>query len=629
MISALANFLMLVVYRGGNPQRVAWTLAFFTMGTVAIARLAIEKDRTYSLGYAAVLGLAAFVVMSKFVSSQIFSAFILILIGYLSDRIVRDCTLIDDSIDSSGQGLMDSGRMFVKKQITSADDDGKVAGDNGQGGDGRQASVARAKGGNGQNQPGRTVMYLALGALPLFGLGQFFLRSDAATWHRAQWLLALYLFASLSLLVTTSFLGLRRYLRQRRVDMPSDVSVAWLTGGLAVIAAILFIAYIAPMPGAAIASFELPNLLDSPGTKASRYGWGDEGADEKSPDASSTANDPQQDQKEVGSIRSQEGAKAGNSGDGNREDGPAGKQKGGQQSGGKDQSKSDQGESQKGNQSGQQSKSSQDQSDQQQSGKQNQGNQNQQNQGDRKGRQGDKGEQGDSKKNDGKNGEQSDSQQSDSGQSESGEPDDASENSEADQSGRQRSDSNRQSDASSAQQDDGGSQDDSGISDSMSNVIPAISGFVRFVILAVLFAVVAGYLWIHRDAIAAWWRSLFGGQPEKESAGSFEEFLESETQVPPRAFSSYRNPFGNEKDPRRIVVITFQAFEAWSREQGSTRGKDETPSEFIRRIAATVPQMSTAASQVVDSYNRIVYGRGNASERDLHAARKIWHAMQT
>ncbi len=79
-------------------------------------------------------------------------------------------------------------------------------------------------------------MYLALAALPLFGLGQFFLRNDADTWNHAQRLLAFYLFSSLSLLVTTSFLGLRRYLRQRRVDMPVDVSIAWLFGGLAMIA---------------------------------------------------------------------------------------------------------------------------------------------------------------------------------------------------------------------------------------------------------------------------------------------------------------------------------------------------------------------------------------------------------
>ena len=92
-------------------------------------------------------------------------------------------------------------------------------------------------------------------------------------------------------------------------------------------------------------------------------------------------------------------------------------------------------------------------------------------------------------------------------------------------------------------------------------------------------------------------------------------------------FVSFRNPIGKEADLRRIVVITFQAFEAWTREQGTPRGKDETPSEFIGRVSQTVPQMSAPASQVVDAYNRIVYGRGSATPGDLEAARRVWQAM--
>jgi hypothetical protein len=267
MISSLANFLILILYHGGYPQRVAWTLLMFTLGAVGIARVAIERDRAYSLGYAGVLGIAAFIAMAKFVDSPIFSAFILALIAYLADVIVRDCTLIDDTVDASGQGLIDSGRIFIKNQIQ-------------QGSDAEaDESPVKATGKKKTHQPGRTVMYLALAALPLFGLGQFFLRTDAGTWSRAQLLLACYLFSALSLLVTTSFLGLRRYLRQRQVEMPGDVSVAWLGGGLAMIAAVLFIAHVAPLPVLALNPFELPEFLDSPpGGEASRVGGGVGGA---------------------------------------------------------------------------------------------------------------------------------------------------------------------------------------------------------------------------------------------------------------------------------------------------------------------------------------------------------------
>ncbi|MGI9470575.1 MAG: DUF4129 domain-containing protein, partial [Rubripirellula sp.] len=356
MISSLASFLMLVLYRGGFQQRLTWILLMYTMGAVSVARIAIERDRAYSLGYAAALGLATFVSMLRFLDSAVFSAFILVLIAYLADVIVRDCTLIDDDVDASGQGLMDSGRLFLKKQAAP-----KAESQDAADGDTDTVKDVGATGGKKKtHQPGRTVMYLALGAFPLFGLGQFLIRNDAVTWARARLLLALYLFASLSLLVTTSFLGLRRYLRQRKTEMPRDVTVAWLTGGLGLIAAVLLIAYIAPMPGRAIASFELPTF-DSPGnTVASRFGWGDEGADRSAPDASKTLDDPYTEQKQIDGITAQKGAPAGDAGTGNRSDGPAGDQKGGNKSGGQGKSEQSKGQQSKGQQSrGQQSKGQQ------------------------------------------------------------------------------------------------------------------------------------------------------------------------------------------------------------------------------------------------------------------------------
>ena len=117
MISSLANFLILVLYRGGFQSRLSWTVMCFTMGIVAVARIAIERDRVHSYGYAAALGLATLLVMSQLVDSFIFCVFILIVVGYLADLIVRDCTLIDDEVDASGEGLIDSGHLFLKKQI--------------------------------------------------------------------------------------------------------------------------------------------------------------------------------------------------------------------------------------------------------------------------------------------------------------------------------------------------------------------------------------------------------------------------------------------------------------------------------------------------------------------------------
>ncbi len=163
--------------------------------------------------------------------------------------------------------------------------------------------------------------------------------------------------------------------------------------------------------------------------------------------------------------------------------------------------------------------------------------------------------------------------------------------------------------------------------ESVSSAFSAVASLFKFVIFLVLAGIVGAFLWIHRHLIAQWWHTLFGG--EEESPEDFDEFIQSTTQVPPRAFASFRNPIGKESDLRRIVVITFQAFEAWTREHGAARGKDETPAEFMRRVSPEVPQMSKPATQVVEAYNRIVYGRGQATDGDLSAAEKVWHMMQS
>ena len=144
--------------------------------------------------------------------------------------------------------------------------------------------------------------------------------------------------------------------------------------------------------------------------------------------------------------------------------------------------------------------------------------------------------------------------------------------------------------------------------------------------MAALFVVVAAFVWMNREAIIQWWRSLFDRELPETNAAVAESAV-SEPELPPRPFSSFRNPIGNEKDPRRIVVITFQAFEAWTREQGWKRSKDETPSEFMRRVAASVPHAAVAATQIVEAYNRIVYGRGVATKGDLNAAQQVWQTM--
>ncbi len=611
MISSLANFLILVLYRGGFQSRLSWTVMCFTMGIVAVARIAIERDRVYSYGYAAALGLATLLVMSQLVDSFLFCIFILVVVGYLADLIVRDCTLIDDDVDASGEGLIDSGHLFLKKQLKEPISEQAKS----------KTDCPRHK----TSQPGRTVMYLALAALPLFGLGQFFLRNDTASWASAKYLLAFYLFASLSLLVTTSFVGLRRYLRQRKVEMPSNVAVAWLSSGLVLIAGVLLLAYFAPMPGRALATFEFPEIFDSPGkTSASQYGWGDEGADQGTPDAPGTTSDPNADQKEVQGSVNKKGGDAGGSGDGDRKDGPAGTRKGGKKSAGSQKDESQNSSQQNsGKQAG--SKGADEKRDKSKE-------QGQQQKSDSEAGKSESGNSGaDQPSSSGSEPGESESGESEPEKSESGESETNAEQAAEQKGNSQSEDRKSQSSASNSQQPSSDSQ--SSVGEAISNAVSMLGSVLKFLIVIVLVSIIGVFLYRNWHLICQWFSSLFVAQ-NHTLPGVEEESNSAAIDSPPRPFSSFRNPIGSDPDLRRVMVVTFQAFESWSWEAGVVRGKEETPTEFTRRVAKTLPEKFSAqlpmhAAQVVESYNRIVFGRGNATKGDVAAAAHVWEVMNS
>lgn len=698
MLSSLALFLMMVIYSGGYPARVSQTLLFYTMGVTAIARMTIEEGRNYSTGYTVALGAASLFVMNRFFGGPISSAIVLFVIGYLADRIVHDCTIVEDNVDSSGQGLIDSGRSwFQKNTLRTADTDADT-------------DLSNTKG----SQPGRTVLYLAVGALPLFGIGQFFLRSQSSAWSSARTLLAIYLFASLSLLVVTAFLNLRRYLRQRNTEMPWPTTVAWLIGGMGMIAVILMLSLLAPLPGKTMASFKMPEFLKNTNPlKSSSYGYGNEGAEdsgENSPSSSDPSQDPpkpnaQSNSKKPGAAeggqQSRPGAKPGGQ-SGNRKDAPPGKDPGGSK--GQSKAKGEQeakSQQSKPNKNSDQSKPADankpakpsDQSEQETTSKQ-KGRSNEQAQRNKEVQSSEKTQpnsqeppksetpkladpeskaaqpnqsktpspsgtpKGDSKqqgkpalqgeqKQEGKPNKNSESDQK-------GEPTDNGESeppseSNADESNREDPSSpNPDSDEVSADepasqsnetetstQENKTDQPDAkptppkppDSSTDWSGLLSGVMGLLKFLMFVALLAIVAVYVYLNYNKILAWINEWLGGQETRSSDVAAPPRVSPKSASPPRPFSSFENPIGQAK-PQQVVVITFQALEAWAREQGVQRSEDETPSEFARRVAIQFPVLKKSALSIVDAYNRIVYGQADANPKDVRAAKHVWEFMR-
>lgn len=148
-------------------------------------------------------------------------------------------------------------------------------------------------------------------------------------------------------------------------------------------------------------------------------------------------------------------------------------------------------------------------------------------------------------------------------------------------------------------------------------------------IYLILLAIVAAFLWLNRDAIADFWRRLqawLAGNPASPAALPDEADLAA---APPtrRPFASFSNPLVAGADPRRVVIETFQAAEAWFGEHGQPRHRDETPQEYARRLKTASSGDRQAVEQLIAAYNRVVYGGERPSRQDLQHVQQLWQSV--
>ena len=459
MIFCLISFLILVFYRDGYQIRVNYLFALYIFASVLIARIAIESGRAYAMVYTLALGLAMMVVINRFAVFQgplaIFSPLInlglLALVGYLADRIVFDCTLVEADRDTSGEGLLQS--LGLVRSDLSKD----------------EKSTRKRKR---KHNPGVTILYFALLAIPLYGIGQLFLPAgNDAIRRSALYLLFGYFFCSFALLVTTSFLGLRRYLNDRGVEVPTQFSATWLSLGVIGTLIFLGICLFLPLPGRQFGLFDLPfDVRAMDGLTASKWGWGKEGvpeADSNIPPSPQAVS--QESQTNASTENPSQSSNSGNSsGQGSSGQSNSGQSNSGQSNSG--QGNSGQGNSGQGN-SGQgnsgQSNSGQGNSGQSNSGQGNsgQGNSGQGNSGQGNSGQGNSGQSNSGQSNSGQsNSGQSNSGQSNSGQSNSGQSNSGQSNSGQSNSGQSNSGQSNSGQSNSGQSNSG--QSNSGQSNS-------------------------------------------------------------------------------------------------------------------------------------------------------------------
>ena len=268
MLGSLVFFLIEILYAGRYEGRLVYTFFFYVVGCVLIGRIAIRFGPHRAAAYTVGLGAACFLAMMAFVEyptafakavGPVINIGLMALIWWAANKLTWDCTHLDDDRKSSGRGLLAAAGLDGTPSATAAEDDGEFDPD-------RSSTAAKKKGAKPagwlerwQNYrawkkgkphtPGVWVLYFALAALPLFALGQSAITADdGARRSAAFWQMAVYVGSALGLLVTTSLLGLRRYLEARNAHLPTAMTAGWLGLGFGLIAAFLACGALLPRP---------------------------------------------------------------------------------------------------------------------------------------------------------------------------------------------------------------------------------------------------------------------------------------------------------------------------------------------------------------------------------------------
>jgi hypothetical protein len=609
LVGSLVFFLLDVLYVGQYMGRIEWALFWFIFAAVLVARISIELGSARAHMYGLVLGAAVFLGITRFVEYPAGSPLaaigwlihlgLILLILWCASKLTWDCTYIDDDVSASGQGVLqaagldevppsnDAQPKSQEEEAALARREKKLPGllawwDRYS----RYAEEQRKK----PHTPGVWVVYFSLAALPLYGLGQALIPVEETDRRRfAFWMMVSYVASGLGLLLTTSFLGLRRYLRQRNLKMPASMTLTWLLMGGGLIAVVMLLGAILPRPYGEYQLIEF-TPLGSQKRSASQYAVKRDSAGKDEGKASSD------------SSRKDENAKPGS---GTQKSNQGKSQTSGKSAGGKSEQGKSGSSSRKGDQQG-------GRSDDQSKGEPK--SKNEQPSDDKDGKDENDQEQSDSKD------KKKDERGTPAGSS-SREPPKPSETGKSDRSA----------------------------SNPVSNALQklgAVATFIKWVVFAAL-AVAVVFLVLHSGlqylanftdwakrllaAWQAWWDSLFG---KRVPVAGDEAVAESETRGPRyRPFAYYSNPFDDGRaqqlSPDELARYSFEAQQSWAQERSLGRHLEETPSEFASRLSAELPSLEKEARGLAALYARVAYARGHLTTSSLEPLRKFWQTLET
>ncbi|QDU30181.1 hypothetical protein ETAA8_53000 [Anatilimnocola aggregata] len=607
LVGSLVFYLVEVFYLGDYQIRLLFVLGLFVMAIVCVARISMEDGGAYAALFGVPLAVAVGVAIATFVEvsgplaplGPALNWALMALVWWAAHKLTWDCTLIEGGRDFTGQGLMQTtglDRFFTPKVRTAETLENPESAAPRLAGTTSTAPPANLpvwqwwlKRDERPHAPGVWVVYFSLAALPLFGLGQWFIpAADLALRRRTFWLLVIYVAAGLALLLSTSFLSLRRYLRQRKLEMPLEMAGIWLCTGVAMIVALLIIASLLPRPIPEYSITHLAPEIQSPDRSASRWGWGKEGA-KAQPDSAQTATKGESAQNSEQSLAEGKGSPQ-PSADGQSGSGPP---------------------------------SSSSDSEKTSVGKQDQSKQ---------GEQGSKSDSGSSSQSKQDNESKEGSQQ----QPPEDKPPAETEASKSNEQSQPKTDS--ESSPQNEQPPPTGESNPAPPTQTLSQRAGQLFAYLMrllqwlFYLLVVL--VIGYFAWQHRQRLWAAWQQLLAELRELWARWFGPEKKQAEPLAPvalapqPKRFAEYADPFLSGLAARwslaELVRYTFEALEARGRERACPRGVDQTPLEYAAIVGQAEPALASEFQRLADLYGQLAFARGLQSPQALAQLQQLW-----
>ena len=658
LTGSLVWFLAELGYDGGRPSRIRWILFWFVIGAVLVARIAIENGRAHAAMFLAGLAGATSLTIFKFApEAPLVPIICLGVVAWCADKLTWDCTLIDESEDASGEGLLQVAGVADEAELTDGAADTAGASDAASAAsdppdeDRKDAEkkvpfwkrlfVNESERAGKPHAPGLWVVYFSLAALPLYGFGQVWIpATDVASRHFAFQCLLVYVGAALGLLLMTSFLGLRRYLRQRNIEMPTAMAATWVGMGSAIAIGILVVAMLLPRPQGDYSIAEAIDYVGEEVQEASDWAFlNDDGgdgegqlsgpADEDAEKGSAT--DPEQ-QGEPGGEKP--GNQVAQNDQQNAQDGNGGEQQGEgenrEQSGEQGESKEGEGEQTAQNDS-ESSKSDLSGEEQKQSsgrGEQNDGQQSDQ----QSNQQTAQNEDSDKKQQD-QSGEASDNQSGDP-QSDEEKSDDQLAQNDAEESEDEAAEENSgDEEAAESEQAESEPESDSSWMDTIAENMGTLFKWLIYGAIAAAVIYMAIKNW--RAVVSFFknlWAELLGMFGRKPATVTDEGEADSEEPVaPPRPFSDFSDPFrsgkASQSSPGELVRYTFEALQAWAFENNCGRTPDQTPMEFGQKLQTRRMKISKEAHEVSLLYAEVAYGGLRPDNSSVATLQKLWRKL--